>query len=86
MIRQPKCENSDINTIRTSKESHYSWKNHFHKCPLKIGIYPNFEADNEKNNQVVKELIFINKTQYLMVIIYNLNGKMFYKVVIINLL
>ena len=36
--------------------------------------------------RVKKQLIFKNKTQYLKVIIYNLNWKTFYKVVIINLL
>ena len=49
-LHQPKCENNDITTIRTSKESHLHWKNHFHKNPLYIRIYADFEADNEKDN------------------------------------
>ena len=52
-IHKPKCENSDITTIRTSSESHLHWKNHFHKNPLYFRIYADFEADNEKDNSIV---------------------------------
>ena len=48
-IHKPKCENNDITTIRTSHESHLHWKKHFHKNPLYIRIYADFEADNEKD-------------------------------------
>ena len=34
MLLKPKCENNDITTIKTSKESHIFWKIHFHKNPL----------------------------------------------------
>ena len=50
MLHKPKCENNDITTIRTSKESHFNWKKHFHKNPLYFRIYADFEADNEKDN------------------------------------
>ena len=33
-LHEPKCENIDITTIRTSLESHLHWKKHFHKNPL----------------------------------------------------
>ena len=72
MIHKPKCENNDITTIRTSSESHLHWKDHFHKNPLYFRIYADFEADNEidnSSNDERKQLIFINKTQYLIVII-----------------
>ena len=49
-LHEPKCENNDITTIRTSLESHLDWKKHFHKNPLDFTIYAVFEADNEKNN------------------------------------
>ena len=47
-------------------------KKHFHKNPLNFRIYAGFEADNEIDKSSIgkkKQLIFINKTQYLMVII-----------------
>ena len=34
MLHEPKCENNDITTIRSSPESHLHWKEHFHKNPL----------------------------------------------------
>ena len=52
-IHKPKCENNDVTTIRTSSESHFHWKNHFHKNPLYFRIYADFEADNEKDNSIV---------------------------------
>ena len=50
---KPKCENNNITTITTSKESHLFWKKHFHKNPLYFRIYADFEADNEKDDSVV---------------------------------
>ena len=50
MKHKPKCENSDITSIKTSNESHLHWKKHFHKNPLYFRIYADFEADNEKDN------------------------------------
>ena len=37
----------NICTIRTSNESHFYWKKHFHKNPLYCRIIADFEADNE---------------------------------------
>ena len=48
-LYKPNCENNDITTIRTSKESHLHWKNHFHKKSIYLRIYADFEADNEKD-------------------------------------
>ena len=53
MLHKPKCENNDINTIRTSSDSHLHWKKHFQKNPLYFGIYADFEANNEKDNSIV---------------------------------
>ena len=50
---KPKCENNNITTITTTKESHLYWKKHFHKNPLYFRIYADFEADNEKDDSVV---------------------------------
>ena len=71
ILHKPNCENNDITTFRTSPESHFHWKNHFPKNPSYFRIYADLEADNEKNNSSVgnKTTSFINKTQYLMVII-----------------
>ena len=71
MKHKPKCENNDITTIKTSNETHIHWKKHFHKNPLYFRIYADFEADNEKDNSIVviKQIIFINRIQYLMAII-----------------
>ena len=52
-IHKPKCGNNDINTIRTSSESHLHWKKHFQKNPLYFRIYADFEADKEKDNSIV---------------------------------
>ena len=71
MIHKPKCENKDITTIGTSSESHLHWNKHFQKNPLYFRIYAYFEADNEKICRlwVIKQQIFINEAQYLMVIV-----------------
>ena len=67
---EQKCENIDITTIKTSNKSHLPWEKHFHKNPLYFRIYADFEADNEKIIHVLvrKQLIFINRIQYSMVI------------------
>ena len=49
MLHKPKCENSDIITLRTSAESHLHWKNHFRKNTLCFRIYADFQADSEKH-------------------------------------
>ena len=53
MIHEPKCENIDITTIRTSSASHLHWKSHFHKILLYFRIYADFEADNQKDNSSI---------------------------------
>ena len=50
---KPKSENNNITTIRTSKDSHFHCKKHFHKNTLYFRIYADFEADNEKNNSSI---------------------------------
>ena len=47
MNRKEKCGDDNICTIRTSNESHLSWKKHFHKNLLYFRIIADFEADNE---------------------------------------
>ena len=65
-----KCGDDKITTIKTSNKSHLHWEKHFHKNPLCFRIYADFEADNEKTIHVlvIKQLIFINRNQYLLVI------------------
>ena len=59
---KPKCENNDITSIKTSNESHFHWKKHFHKNPLYFRIYADFEADNENDDSIVgKKTINIYK-------------------------
>ena len=53
ILHKPKCENKDITTIRTSKDSHLNWKKLFHKNPLYFRIYADFEADIEKDNSSI---------------------------------
>ena len=50
---KPKCENNDITSIKTSNESHLHWEKYFHKNPLYIRIYADFEADNENDDSIV---------------------------------
>ena len=54
-LHEPKIENNDITTIRTSEQhdSNIHWKNHFQKNPLYFRIYADFEADIEKDNSSV---------------------------------
>ena len=47
MINEPKCENYNISTVRTSSETHLHSKDHFHKNPLEFGICDNFETDHK---------------------------------------
>ena len=42
-----KCAEDNITSLRTSPESHFHLKKHFHKNPLCFGIYSDSEADNE---------------------------------------
>ena len=53
MIHEPKCENCDITTIRTSSESQFHWKKLFHKNTLYFRIIADFEADNEIDNFLI---------------------------------
>ena len=70
-LHKSKSENYDITNIRNSSDSHIYWKNHFHKNPINFRIYADFEADNEIDKSRIgkNQLIFINKIQYLMVIL-----------------
>ena len=48
-----KCGDDNICTTKTSNESQFFWKKHFHKNPLYFRIYADFEADNEKDNSKI---------------------------------
>ena len=50
MKHKEKRRDDSITTIKTSNESHFYWKKHFHKNPLYFRIYADFEAGNEKDN------------------------------------
>ena len=69
MLPKQKCGEDDICSIRTSPDSHSFWKNFFHENPLDFRIYADFEAYKEFHFSSIgkKQLKFINKTQYLMV-------------------
>ena len=54
MIHKPNCENNDKTTIRTSPDSHFYWKKHFHENPLYFSIYADFEAVFEKVDSCVR--------------------------------
>ena len=47
MIHKPKDETNEKAIITTSSESHFHWKNDFHKNPLYFRIIADFEADIE---------------------------------------
>ena len=47
MKHREKCGIKDACTIRTSSESHFHWKDHFHKNLSYFRIIADFEADNE---------------------------------------
>ena len=53
MKHKPKCGDDNITVIKTSNESHFNWKKHFHKNPIYFRIYADFEADNEKDNSII---------------------------------
>ena len=65
-----KCGLQKITFIKLSNESHLYWKKHFHMNPLYFRIYADFQADNEIDKSSIgkKQLLFIDKTQYSMVI------------------
>ena len=48
-----KCRDDNICTLRTSNESHLSWKKHFHKNPLSFRIIADFQAKYEKDNSKI---------------------------------
>ena len=65
MLHKPKCEISDITTIRTSSESRIQRKKHFHKNPLYFNFYADFEADNKKDISIIGNktiIIYLSKT------------------------
>ena len=45
-----KCGDDNICTIKTSNESQIQWNKQFHKILLLLGLYADFEADNEIDN------------------------------------
>ena len=53
MSHKPKCQNSNITTIRPSNGPYIYWKKQFHKNPLYFRVYADFEADNEKDNSII---------------------------------
>ena len=53
MIHKPKCKNNDICSIRTSNESHFQCRKHFHKNPNFFRIDADFEADNVIDNSSI---------------------------------
>ena len=53
MKHKQKCGIDNITTIKTSPDSHFHWKKHFHKNPLYFRIYADFEADIEKDNSII---------------------------------
>ena len=53
MIHNPKCENHNITTIRTSSDSHLHWKRHFHRNPFYFMIFADFKADEEMDNSSI---------------------------------
>ena len=54
MKHKEKCGDDNITVIRISNESHLHWKKHFHMNPLYFRIYADFEADNEKDNSIIR--------------------------------
>ena len=53
MNHKENCGDDNICTIRTSNESHFYWKKHFHKNILYFRLHADFKADNEKDNSSV---------------------------------
>ena len=54
--------------MRNSRDSHLHWKNHFHKSPILMKKYADFEADNEieisnignKTTNIYKQISLLN--------------------------
>ena len=53
MTHKEKCGSNNICNIRSSNESHIQWKKYFHKNPVYFRIIADFEADNEKEDNVI---------------------------------
>ena len=70
MKHKENCGDGNITTIETSNETHLHWKKHFHKNPLYFRILQNSKLIMRKIIlvRVIKQLIYINRIQYLMVI------------------
>ena len=60
MEHKQKYGEDNISTLRTSSESHFHWKHHFHRNFLHFRIYADFEADKENDNSSIG-----NKTTYI---------------------
>ena len=69
MLHKLKCGEDDLCSIRTSSESRFRWKKHFHENPLYFRIYADFEADHETDNSSIG-----NKTTNLFKLNPMLNG------------
>ena len=67
VIHKPKCEFHDMNTFRTSSESHLLRKNRFHKNPIFFKIFADFETVNEIDKTSIGEKTtnFFEKNQVL---------------------
>ena len=66
-IHKPNCENNDITTIGKSSISHFHRKKQFHGKIHYISEYMQISKLIMKKTilvQVIKQLIFVNKTQY----------------------
>ena len=75
-----KCGDDNLCTIRTSNESHFYWKKHFHKNPIFFRIIADFEDDNEidgsnignrttniyKQNPVLNGYYIISELEYVL--------------------
>ena len=49
-------------SVKTSNESHLYWKKYFHKKPISLRIYADFEVDSEiDNSNIGNETIYIYK-------------------------
>ena len=50
MLQKQKCGEDNITTLKTSTESHISWRKPFHKNLSFFRINAGFEVDNEEDN------------------------------------
>ena len=48
-----RCEQQEITALSVSKESHITWKRHFHKVPLYFRNYGDFECNNRIDNSFI---------------------------------